>query len=216
MSIVCDCDDLTLDVIPQNVCAEDLGQITKIGVQLQQPSGTPPFANLAAIQDLDEWIDLLDANDETKIVITPIVENFVVPPTNAILEGGGGGNDTLDGMPFAHDGEPARAEGMMRSISAAIRRAMKKIQCSQTLDRPVVVYLFNTAKKKVAAMQASDGTGYQGIPAYAFFTGDPGSEGNNQSDKTPIGFSLPYGWADYRKIVNVDFDPRTELVPTAS
>lgn len=216
MSIVCDCDDLTLEVIPQNLCAEDLGQITKVGVQLQQPSDSPSFANLAAVQNLSNWIDLLDATDETKIVITPITEGFVVPPTTASLEGGSGGNDTLDGMPIAHDGEPARVEFMMRSISAAIRRALKKIQCSQTLDRPVVVYLFNTAKKKVSLMQAVDGIGFQGHPAYAFFTGDPGSEGNNQSDKTPGGFSFPYGWADYRKIVNVNFDPRTELVPTES
>lgn len=211
----CDCDDLLLETVVRNICAEDVGQVQKIGVQIQQASDEPPFATLADLKDLANWQDLLDANDETKIVITPLIDGMVIPPTTPILEGGSGSNETVDGLPIAHDGQAVRVEGMMRSITAAIRRALKKIRCVQTQDRPVVIFLFND-KKKVVCQRAADGVGFEGIPAYSTFVGDPGTEGLNHNDKTPISFSLASGWADDREIVAPDFNFRTELFPTAS
>lgn len=211
----CDCDDLVLETIIRNICGEDIGQIQKIGLQLQQPSDAPPFANEADIQDLANWTDLLDATDETKIVVTPLIEGMVIPPTEPVLEGGSGSNETTDGLPIAHDGQAVRVEGMIRSIAAAIRRAMKTLKCKATNDRPLVMFIFNE-KKKVVCQRAADDIGFEGIPIYSIFVGDPGTEGLNTSTKTPISYSLAYGWADDLEFVSPDFNFRTELFPTGS
>lgn len=210
----CSCDDLELETIPRNTCAFDIGQVIKLGVQKQQAAGSPTFANLAAAESQSNWQTLLDADDETKIVITPITENLVIPPSDAILEGGDD-NSTFDGMPIALGGSSPRATGMIASITPAIRRALKKIICVQTLDTPVT--LFYITKNGIFVQYTEIGeVDIVGVPAYAFFVGDPGIEGKNTRNKTPISFSLAYGWADNLVKIEPDFDVLTELYATES
>lgn len=207
----CDCED-TLVSIPRNECAFDIGQIIRIGASRIQ--STPHFPGLAEIENEDEWQALLDADDDTKIVLTPIIENLTIPPSTAILEGGDD-NSTLDGQPIALGGSSPRSEtGMMSSLQAAVRVALKKIQCVQSMDNPVILYFF-TAKGKIISQAATSGPSYEGMPCAGFFIGDPSIDGYNTRDKTPIGFSFAYGWADRLREITPDFNVRT-LFATAS
>lgn len=203
-----------LESIPRSQCAFNLGQIIRIGVRRVDLEGDPAFPGLAEIQDVEQWQARLDADDDSKIVITPIIEGLTIPASTAILEGGDD-NSTLDGMPISVGGSSPRSEtGMIRSIEAAIRVALKKIQCHQTLDRPLEVFFFNNAGRIIANLH-TDNAGYAGIPVGAFFVGDPAIEGLNTDDKTPIGFSLAYGWADRLRSIAPDFNVR-QLFATES
>lgn len=209
---VCECPEpAALRTINSFKCPQDLKQIQKFLVQRRQDSDSPPFAALADAQTLDAWQDFLDAADETKIVITPFIEGFKIPPGEAILEGGDT-NETIDGAPIAVGAKTPRTEGKMRSIPSNVLLDLKALNCE--LD--VVVFLINQDGKIIGQSDAT-GDGFEGIPVQSMFIGDPGNDGLNTSDKTPINFSLRAGWADKLKFVTPsDFNARFDLNAAAS
>lgn len=81
MSLLIDCPlPASLSVIDPTVCALNFNQIVKVAFQR---SGT----TFIDITDETEWDTFLAAVDETKIIITPFVENNTIPAGELITEG---------------------------------------------------------------------------------------------------------------------------------
>ena len=188
-------------------CAENLGQIQKIVIQRRQAVAPFPTqdATVLGAAVLASWTTYKGAVDGTKVVTTPFFEGFVIPVSEAILEGGDD-NTTVDGAPVVVGATTVRAEGMFRGLPAAILKELKALVCENDLT----VYMINEDGKIIGT--SASGTLFAGIPVTSFFIGDPGVEGLNTNDKASFGFSLRFGWRDnLALVVPTDFDARTEL-----
>lgn len=206
----CDCplpDALT--TIPGFSCGEDMGQIQKLIFQRRQ--ATPPLTVTEAAL-LTNWQDLLDATDDTKVVITPFISGFAIPKAEPNLEGGND-NSTINGAPIPHPSNPVRSTGDMRSVPAATLRAMKDLNCED--PNGMTVYMVNQFGKIFGV--STDGTDFEGFGIQAPFVGDSSNEGYAKNDLTPINMSYPTGWRDYLKsITPSDFNALTDLAATGS
>lgn len=191
-------------------CGENLKQVQKIIFQRRQAADNPPFATLAAALVLANWQDYFDANDSTKMIITPFIDGFKIPPGEVILEGGDT-NDTIDGIAIPVGEKSLRTEGNMRSLPGNVLSDLRALNC----EGDVVGFLINQYGK-IVGKYAEDGIGIEGIPVQALFIGTPGNEGLNTDDKTPISFGLRPDWTTDRKFVTPNFNARTDLNAAAS
>lgn len=189
-----------LTAISPFTCGEDFGQIQKLALQRKQAA--PPFATVADAGTLADWTTLKAATDATKVVVTPFFENFVIPPVEAILEGGDD-NTTLDGAPIVVGQTTPAATGTFRSLPSAIFEQLQLLNCEANLTW----YGINEFGKIIA--YSANGTTIEGIPLTEFFIGDKGAQGKNTQDKSNFRFNLRAGWSKKLKIVTpVDFDAR--------
>ncbi len=204
----CACPGLSeLAAIPAFTCGENLGQIQKIIFQRRQATGSPTFATLILPQTLANWTALLTETDDTKVVATPLFENFIIPAVEAITEGGDD-NTTLNGVPLVVGASTISVTGNFRSIPAAILRALKAYNCEPNLT----VFFVNEFDKIIGRSTTSASTDFRGIPISEFFIGDGGNEGKNTQDKTMFRFNLNYGWRDNLKFVTpTDFSALFDL-----
>lgn len=204
----CACPGLTeLAAIPAYTCGENLGQIQKLIFQRRQATGSPTFATLILPQTLANWTALLTETDNTKVVATPLFENFIIPPVEAITEGGDD-NTTLNGVPLVVGASTISVTGNFRSIPAEILRALKAYNCEPNLT----VFMVNEFDKIIGRTTTPASTDFRGIPISEFFIGDGGAEGKNTQDKTMFRFNLTYGWRDNLKFVTpTDFSALFDL-----
>lgn len=206
MFIDCLCPQPTaLTAIPALTCGENLGQIVKIAFQRKQASAPFPSKVGSGSGDaglLASWTALKAASAGTKVTVTPFLENVIVPPIEAITEGGDD-NTTLDGMPIVTGATIVQVTGNFRSITAAILTVLKKYNCEPDLT----VYLINEFGYIIG--WSVGGTTFQGIDINNWFIADGGSEGKNTHDKTMFRWNLRYGWRDNLVIVKpADFNGR--------
>jgi hypothetical protein len=193
--------------IPALTCGENIGQIQKIIFQRRQATADPTFATQLLPQVLANWQDLQSATDDTKVQVTPFCENVIIPPVEAITEGGDD-NTTLDGVPLVVGASTISVTGDFRSIPSAILAALKKYNCENLLT----VFFINEFGKIIGQKTNSAATDFRGIDILEWFIGDGGNEGKNTQDKTMFRFNLRYGWRDNLIFVTpTDFNARFDL-----
>lgn len=202
----CACPGLTeLNDINVLACGENLGQIQKIIFQRRTAT---PFASLTAPQTLANWTALQnpDPGDEKeKITVTPFFENLIIPPVEAITEGGDD-NTTLDGNIIIVGASTIGVTGNFRSLPAATLVQLKAYNCEADLT----AYFINEYGKIIG--YSANGTTFAGFEISEWFIGDGGSEGKNTQDKTMFRFNMRYGWRDKLKIITPsDFNARFAL-----
>lgn len=184
-------------------CGEDFGQIQKLVFQRRQT--TQPFDTVTEAGTLANWTTLKGATDSTKVVSTPFFENFVVPPVEAIKEGGDD-NTTLDGVAIVVGESSPFATGNFRSLPVLQFEELQKYTCETDLT----VYMINEFGKIIA--YSSDGTKVAGIPITNWYIGDKGVQGKNTNDKNMFTFAFRPGWSKKTKIITpVDFDARFDI-----
>lgn len=194
-----------LTAIPTLTCGENLGQIVKYAIQRKQASA--PFPTKAGVGAGDagllaSWTTLKAASDATKVTVGPFCENIVIPPVEAITEGGDD-NSTLDGMPIVVGATVVQVTGQFRSLPGSILTVLKLLNCEPNLT----LYLINEFGYLIG--YSANGTTFAGIPIDNFFIADGGSEGKNTHDKTMFRWNLRYGWRDKLAIVKpADFSGR--------
>ncbi len=186
-------------------CGENLGQIVKLAIQRKQATAAFPTKVGSGVGDagvLASWTARKAANDNTKIISTPFIEGFTVPPISAIKEGGDD-NSTLDGIAVVVGTNTSVCAGFIRSLPASILLDLKKLNCEPNLE----AYFINEFGYIIG--MSANGTTFNGITISNFFMGDGGNEGKNSHDKTPFELSLRYGWRDKLAIVKpADFNGR--------
>lgn len=214
MALSCACPAAAaLPNIPKFECSEGFGQIQKIAFQ-RVYNGTEKNCFIVTDNDikvLASWTSFLTANDSSKIVISPFVEN----PTQ---DGGdartyGGGNDTLGGVSKIIGSEPTTLTVQLRDVPQSIIKELKKLMC-EAQNGNLGVYLFDdngrieAIKYKPASVNSD---AYFPIPIRALFVGDKIHGGLENPDSNTMSFQFDPNYSDDLSIVTPNFNPLTEL-----
>lgn len=200
-----------LTTIPKQTCPENIGQIQKI---LFQRAGWTFDSEADPTTDwtlLASWTPLLTAVGDTKVVVTPWLENVVIGRAEAITEGGGD-NTTLNGRQITVGAGNIPMTGDFRMVASAIVEAMKALQCE---GEELVMYFINEFDQLVGRNISSPISPVEkvtGIPVYSLFVSDMDNNGKNTQDKGGFSAQLDYGWRKDLIIVKPAFSPKASLV----
>lgn len=211
---ICACPQETaLTTIIKKLCKENFGQLQRF---IWQRAGWVFDAGAVApkpIGVLSSWTPLFAAAGDTKVVSTPYIENFVIPRTEAISEGGGD-NTTIDGIPIVLGGNAVTAIGQIAETPSAIIKQVRKLMCEPDL----VWYSINNAGAIIAKdlnpeETDPDAKQYTGVNAQSLFVSDSDNNGLNTRDKADFSYGLGYGWRDDVVVIQPAFNAKTQLWP---
>lgn len=206
MSLLCTCPlPSELTSIPESDCPENFGQIQKVVFQRASgawvfDSGVPATGVLVQAS----WTALLAETDNTKIVVSPFLEDAKISRGDAITRGGGD-NTTLNGVEKVMGAQPALFTAELTSIQNATIDAMKTLQCED-----LVVAFINEFGQII--LKKISGTQYNMIPIQSLFVTDADSKGYATDDQAMLRFGLKYGWRTGTEIVKPTWNPLTVLV----
>lgn len=208
--MICTCPrGATLPGIPNVVCPETFGQIQKIAFQrIQKSSGQKnSFTSSDDIKLKASWTPLLSAADDTKIVVSPVIQ---APETEAGAPiTFGGGNDTPNGVEEIVGREATSFTGVLRKMPQNVVKAMKEMMCES-----IGIYLFDN-NGAIGCLKQGESTSatYFPIPISAFFVGDKSLGGLEEPDSNAIQWSFLPNWSDNLVMVApTDFNPLTDLI----
>jgi len=178
------------------------GKIAKFIIQRNLASNDFPTIELEA-----SWAGLPDAADDTKVVISPFVENFVFPDADLLKEG-----ENFDGAENVVATAPQTLTTMIRNISNVQYASLRDLMC----ERDLAVYFIDDDNKFfVREVSSSVHNGFK-ISPQTFGVSDPAREGGKVDQfKCKVEFTLPGGWfVDAVKVApEADFFPLSEIVP---
>jgi hypothetical protein len=201
-----------LTAIPESACPFRFDQISKIAFQQIQTSG---FMTETTVLLKATWTALLAAVDATKIVLSPPINNLVLPPTEINAEGGND-NTTIGGVRNVKGLNMVTVTGQLLNISVATKLAMQALFDFSKAPAPGVTKLwafFFTTDGRVIYKKVT--TNCYGIDVYNVVTSDPGSEGFNANNVCNFSFDLLGGWADdIAYLTLTDFKAMTIQNPT--
>lgn len=217
MEIVCP-RPAALLTINRVTCPENLGQIQRIAITR---AGGAIFDQAAAagagsdITEIGSWTPQLAAADDEKIVITPYLENFIIPEGTAITEGGGD-NVTIDGVERVLGTGPITVTAMLAGVPVSIIDQIRDLMGEPALE----VFLFNQYGKIIArdsTPAAAEGAKvHRGIPIQSLFCPYPANNGLNTVDKATFRFAFAEDWAKNRVIITPVFNVKTDLLAPAA
>lgn len=198
----------SLTEIVTDFCGVDLKQIQRLGFQRKQ--ATAPFTEVT-VKDLSAWQEYRTANDDTKIVVTPMIGGDPVIEAGEPITSGGGDNSTLNGVEELEGVNPSSFSAVFKSLSSKVETEIKKLICEKTL----VVYLFLQGGRIAVVELPATGEppvhGVDGFPCQSVFLSDRNNAGFGTKDTFNFSFSLPAGWSEGLVIVKPDFNPLTDL-----
>lgn len=190
----------TLGAVSESVCPQDMGQIVKVAFQLKQ---TPKSFTAATIKLLATWTPLLAANDASKIVISPVLNDFKISKSEILTEGGND-NTTVNGMPQINGLGPAKATALLKSIQDACKQALQALFPYSQIQPGITNLIGWFINSQNQIISGADGAGFD---IFGLAIGDPGTEGYAKHDESDFQFSLKPGWSDGRIIqAATDFD----------
>jgi len=211
MSLNCTC---PLDPVLPNqidlVCGVDFDQIVKIG--FQKPQASAPFTTIDPITDVDSWVALASASDETKVVFSPPLSNVVIPSSEATYVGENS-NESVNGLGFYMGENNVRITGEIVSASQAVADALEELSCysDTTLGASsLTAYLFTRRIKGTAGVISKDGTvagDHAGIEIFNFRISSVSSEGYQSKNKYMIAFDVQPDALKGTSLSKISFNP---------
>ncbi len=139
---------------------------------------------------------LLSAIDDTKLIVSPLLSNVIIPP-NEILKEGGNDNTTLNGVPqfrgLGFAGGTAQLRNAPGTVAAAIGAITPEssVQPGQTNIEAIFVQ-----KDGKIIGRVPTGVEFHGFSIYNFVITDVSSEGFGRDNVYNISFDLAPGWSD--------------------
>lgn len=195
-----------LEDIPAASCAVQFDQIVRIAFQRRQ-SGAASFTS-TSIKLLATWTPLLAATDITKVVMSPIFAELVIPQSEALTTGGND-NTTFNGIPNYNGEGSVTVTAQRTNLESAVKKALKEMTkyslASSVGASELTAYLINRNGEIIH-------NNYKGFPIYNFGISSVGSEGFNSPNKNALRFTFAPDWDDDSLMVKPAFDPLTELV----
>jgi len=202
----CNCPEAStlMEIVAEN-CGVYLKQIQRLGFQrggdLFDTAGTP----VSDILTLSAWQAKMNATDNTKIVVTPIIGGDPVIQAGEAITTGGGDNSTLNGVEEIEGVNPSAFSCMFKSLSATVESQLKALICEKNL----VVYLFlQGGRIAVVKISTAQKTGFS---IQSVFVSDRNNSGYGTKDTVSMRFSLAEGWSNNLEIVKPSFNPLTDL-----
>lgn len=195
--------DAGTDIVPGNVLKLAFVEIAgAIG-------GATPFTAVNILL-LATWTPRLAAMDNTKIVLTPYIDNFKNEPGKAITEGGYDAS-TYNGVPRLRSIGYSTISGKLSGVSSALIANLRKLASKAgnfQHGTRLGVYFFHEGKG-ISANAAG-----QPVPVYNVFFGDPMLVGLGASDDYEFEAHLEGGWSNARTIYETtDFTPSALVNP---
>lgn len=193
-------------------CKESLGQIQKVIIQrIYKTAGTKNSISKTDIASKAKVAALAAANDGTKIVISPYIQNPTTEPGNARTFGGG--NQTIGGVEITIGREATKFTGTIYQELQSTIKTLKDYSCET-----IGVYLIDE-NGNIGALSDKTGANFFPIPVRSFFVGDKKLGGYEEPDSNAISWSFLPNWSDDLKIVKsdtLDYNPLTDLVNVKS
>lgn len=210
---LCACTSPTaLTTIDNNANSCIPGKIAKMIFQRKSEANNFVGAGAATpgtnpIDEEASWTGLPDALDDTKVVITPFLEEVEFSEPD-ILED----SENFDGAPIAIDSAPSLITAKIRNIDSAKFDAIKALQC----ERDLVVYFLDARGNFFTAELATEVHNGFDISPDTFILRDP-SRGTGKVDqfKVMLQFYFASSWfSNAVKIVpEAGFNTLQEIVP---
>jgi hypothetical protein len=194
-----------LTTVPSQACPEKFDQIVRFGFQRMQT--TPSFTTTTLLAQAT-WTPLLTAADSTKVILSPLIPNVVIP-VGEVLKEGGNDNTTINGIPKLAGRSFAAVTAQLQNVQAAVRAALRKLAAESALQPGFTnlwMYMFNRYGQIITDVSS---TNCPGIPVYNVYVGDVGTEGLNKDNIANISFDLAPGWSDTVQIFTPSFNPLT-------
>ncbi|GAA3940514.1 hypothetical protein GCM10022406_25640 [Hymenobacter algoricola] len=193
-----------MTAIAKQDCAVNLKQLQRL--LLQRYNKVPTFATEAEMKTLAAWEALFDANDDTKVIITPFFQKAVIPSSEAQF-GGENSNDTLNGVGTFLGFNPVRLSGEFVGLDSATYEQLDALTAESLAELGVarVTAYPVTADGEILAK------GLRGIPGFNFTVGSPGTQGFKSQTVFPFGMSFSADWFKGVSVIKPTFNPLTDL-----
>lgn len=191
MSVIfCECPKpASLGAIPGQDCEFKLDQVVKMFFQRRQAA--KPFVDgTNGIDEAASWAALINAADDTKITISPVISGLTFPKSEAIVSGGND-NSTAFGVEEYQGEGNVNVVGMFKNLEPARAKALDKYICESAGTNGLsnlTAYFVNRADKIVHNDNA-------GFLIYNLSISSLGSEGYNANNEYDIRFTLVNGAA---------------------
>ena len=196
--LYCDCPlGAELPDIPAFSCPDNFGQVQKLAFQrLEKTAGTANTMTAESITKLVTWTPFLSAKDGTKVVVTPYIYEPTVEAGAALTYGGG-------------NATPGGIVEILGSESTPFTASFKRLMCQAG---QIGVVLIN-GNGQIACDKT--GENLHGFPVWSLFIGDKTIGGLEAPDSNAITWNFMPNWSDNFTIVKPEFNPLTQLVPSA-
>lgn len=202
MSELCACPNAaTLESIADFNCPIDFSEIAKLifnRKRIFQQTSAPP-ATETNIITLAEWADTLAAVDDTKSLVTPIVDDIENEPGAPITE-------ELTIRTVVTGFEPTVFTGFLSGAPQTTVASFKKLTCEKTL----FVYFVDNDGNIIYNLNGTVPEGFK-LSNNSFFMQDLELK-KRTTNKNRLGFQLEPGWSDgAKKATPIDFDALVDL-----
>lgn len=193
-----------LETITYDACVEFMNKVGRVGFQRTDNTGNLFASETNGIELESSWTALPDADDDTKVVVSDPVEDFVFTAGDIITNA-----QNEDGADIVTAVGPSTINFFVRTTPANFAN-LKKLEIEPKLS----VYLFNN--KKIGA-KAID-TDHVGIPISrrTFAVKDPAKDGSQGDEfRAEVQFQLAEGWYSEFAVVLAEtgFNPFTDIKP---
>lgn len=195
--------------VPGSDCAIFFEQVTRLAFQRRQIITAPTFIPATRpIGAIASWTPLLNASGPTRVTLSPIFSNFVIPPSEALTEGGND-NSTVGGIRIYKGESSVTVDFVMYGLTNAQYNALlsysKESLAAQGVPKLSVFMLtFNDA-----AIHNLDG---RGIDIYNFRISSVGIDGTGKNAYN-CSFDLMPRWDKNVVQTKLQFNPMADLIP---
>ena len=200
--LTCQCPNTNpITTISPVTCAERFGQTQKVIFQrlIDSASVSDDKRNgmvQSQAEDVDNWVTLKTASGDTKIAVTPYIENPT--PDGGDVKTVGGGNESLNGVETVIGSNPVGMTFDMNNMPQSVIDEMEGLMC-EALGRNLGVYLINE-KGQLRGIKESVTSGgtttvtWRPIPIQTLFVGEWQPGGLDANDKNALSFKFVPGY----------------------
>lgn len=201
MSKLCSCPNpASLATVTDFTCPINFSEIAKIFFSRKKVfQGTTQPPTVTTLGTLTEWVATLAAVDDTKTLITPIVDDIENEPGAPITE-------ELTTKNVVSGFEPTTFTGFLAGAPSDTVALFKQLTCEKVL----YVYFVDSDGNIIHAMDGTAPEGFK-VENNSFFMQDLELK-KRTINKNRLGFQLVPGWSNTAiKTTPVDFDALTDL-----
>lgn len=190
----------TLETIADYTCPIDWADIVKFAISRKKLfQSLTAASSVAELQTLAEWAPTLAAVDDTKTLITPLLDTVENEPGEAITE-------EFSTRTINNGLDPTVFTGLLVNAPAATVASFKKLSC----EKELYIYFFDNDGNVIHALNGALVQGFK-LTANSFIMQDTDVK-NKLANKNAFSFQLEAGWSDIAaKTVPTDYDPLSDL-----
>lgn len=196
----------SLAAVPAQDCPERFDQIVRFAFQRIQD--TPSFTETSIMLQAT-WTDLMAETDDTKLILSPLIPNVVIPP-GEVLKEGGNDNTTINGIPKLAGRGFVPVTAQLQDTKAAVRAALRALVAESALIPGFTNLWAYGINRFGQVIYEKSSANCLGIKIYNLYVGDTGTEGLNKSNINNLTFDLEPGWSDATATIKpTAFNPLT-------